>query len=83
MVASGQRRPDAAGQQLASDDAFLVLPSSGKAVSVSPAVVRIAEAWDELPPHVREAITLLVDSALLSSRQPVNSCLSSDGGEAK
>lgn len=69
LAASGQRRPHAAGQSVATNDATLALPSSGNAASVSPALARIAEAWDELPPHVREAITLLVDSWLLSSQR--------------
>jgi len=34
VAASGQRRPDAAGQRWASDDALLVLPSLGKAISL-------------------------------------------------
>ena len=62
LAASGQRRPDAAGQRLASDDAILVLPSSGNAIALTPAVVRIAEAWPSLPPHICEAILTLVDA---------------------
>ena len=45
MAAYGQRRPDAAGQHLASNDALLALPSSGKAIPVARAVTRIGEAW--------------------------------------
>jgi hypothetical protein len=62
LAASGQRRPDADGQQLASNDALLVLPASGEAITVPPAVALIAKAWEVLPPHVREAIVTLVDA---------------------
>jgi hypothetical protein len=67
VVASGQRRTDAAGQQLASNDALLVLPSLGSVVPLPPAVARIAEVWPELSPHIREAILTLVDAGATST----------------
>ena len=73
MAASGQRRPDAAGQQLASSDALLVLPSLGKAIPVPPAVAGLAEAWPSLPPHIREAILTLVDAGHSRNGVHVNS----------
>ena len=33
--------------------------------NVSPALAHIVNAWDELPPHVKEAIVTLVDAAML------------------
>jgi predicted DNA-binding transcriptional regulator AlpA len=53
---------NAAGQRLAANDALLVLPSSGSAVALPPEVVRIAEAWANLPAHIREAILMLVEA---------------------
>jgi hypothetical protein len=68
VAASGQRRSDAAGQQLVSNDAPLVLPALGSAVPLSCDVVRIAEAWPSNPPHIREANLTLVDVAIQQRR---------------
>jgi len=44
-------------QESASDDADC------QSVHLPPPVLRIAEIWDRLPPHIREAIQTLVDAA--------------------
>jgi hypothetical protein len=67
LAASGQRRLDAAWQQLASDDALLVLPFAGRVIPFAPDVARLAEAWPNLPPHIREAILTLVDAGVFAA----------------
>jgi hypothetical protein len=51
LAASGQRRPDAAGQILAIND---TIPES---------LCRLIEAWPKLPPHIQSAILALLDAA--------------------
>ncbi|MGE4102046.1 MAG: hypothetical protein AB7E74_08770, partial [Pirellulales bacterium] len=49
-------------QELAPDDAHC------QSVHLPPAALRIAELWDQLPPHIRETIQTLVDAAFQADR---------------
>jgi DNA-binding FadR family transcriptional regulator len=53
---------------MAADVAECGVSSNLQSVSLSPAVIRIAEAWSTLPPHIREAIQTLVEAALPAAR---------------
>jgi hypothetical protein len=68
MAASGQRRQGSASPSMASNDAVETVPSNIQLGSLPPAIFRIAEAWADLPPHIREAIQTLIDAVLLVGR---------------
>jgi hypothetical protein len=73
MAASGQRLQGSASPSMAWDGIASAASSNPPSVPIPPDVVRIADAWAVLPPHIREAILTLVDAAVptdrLASRQ--------------
>ncbi len=62
VAASGQRRSGSTSPSMPSDVAVPAAPRQSKGVPLPPALSRIVESWPRLPPHVREAIQMLVDA---------------------
>jgi hypothetical protein len=54
-----------------------------QSVHLPPAVTRIAESWDILPPHVREAIQTLVDAAGAMGCEGTQSVVSDSDSERR
>src|SRR3989304_4061778 len=64
MAASGQRRPDAAGESLATNDAVSSAWAHTEGDTLPSAVARIAEAWPSIRSHRQDATLTLVDIAI-------------------
>jgi len=52
---------------MASDGVALAALSNPQSVLLPPDVVRIADAWAVLPPHIRETMQTLVDAGLMAA----------------
>jgi len=64
MAASGQRRQGPASPSMALVVVAQATPSNPASVLAPPELVRIADAWPALLPHIREAILTLADAGL-------------------